>query len=112
MTIREISPSLIKYIASNDLKVLRRKKDDVALNVSYTISGLKYTANKLGRAIMYKRAFISNGVITFPKTLDGKVDDSLSPNIYVEHFVPRNHSTEFAQEAEYTWVLKALRLLY
>lgn len=41
MTIREISPSLIKYIESNNLVVLRRKKDNVALNSAYTIDGLK-----------------------------------------------------------------------
>lgn len=61
---------------------------------------------------MYKRAFVSNGKIVFPKDVNGNIDTSLSNDVYVEQFVPRNHSTEFAQSAEYTWITKALKLLY
>lgn len=56
---------------------------------------------------MFKRAFIIKGILT------GNVD-GLAPadDVYVEHFIPRNHTKESAQIAEYTWIDKALRLWY
>lgn len=104
MVIREISPELIDHIRRQNLWVLRRKKDGYALNVSYSVYGLQWTCNKLGRALMYRRAFISKG------RLIG--DLAPSKDVYVEVFVPRNHDTEAAQVAEFTWVDKALRLIY
>lgn len=87
--------------------VLRRKSDNVALNVSYSEYGLKWTANKLGRALMFHRAFISNGrIIGSQRGLDP------SALVYTEHFVPRNHQTEEAQAAEFRWLDKALKMSY
>lgn len=53
---------------------------------------------------MHKRAFISGGKI--------KGDLTPSKDVYYEHFVPRNQPTEKAQVVEFTWIDKALRLLY
>lgn len=104
MVIREIPPNLISYISSQNLWVLRRKSDGFALNVSYSPEGLKWTANKLGRALAYKRAFIKSGKIT------GDLEPSKA--VYIEKFVPRNQPTEQAQVVEFTWVDKAIRLIY
>jgi len=53
---------------------------------------------------MYKRAFV----------VKGKLRGDLTPSsdVYVERFTPKNHSTEAAQVAEFTWIDKALRLIY
>lgn len=94
MVIREIPPHLISFIESKQFWVLRRKRDNFALNISFSPDGLKWTANKLGRALMFKRAFVSKGRI--------EGDLSLSRDVYVEVFKPRNHETEAAQVAEFT----------
>jgi len=107
MVIREIDKGISQFIADKNLKVLRRKKDNVAINVSYSQRGLEWTSNKLGRCVMYKRAFIRNGKISCSGN-----DCLISPDVYVEHFVPRNHTTEAAQTAEYTFIGKAFKLTY
>lgn len=92
------------YIHGKNLMVLRRKSDKMALNVSYTEDGLKWTANKLGRALFYKRAFISQG----------KFIGDLTPsnNVYVERFYPTSPSgaSKDYVAAECTWLTKALVL--
>lgn len=104
--VKTIPAHVISYIAQHDLVVLRRKRDNVALNVSFTVQGLKWTCNKLGRALMFRRAFVSQGrIVPAPNT---KLE--LATDVYVEKFIPRNHETEEAQVAEYMWINKALRL--
>lgn len=111
MIIRAIPPHLVQQIADKHFKVLRRKKDNVALNVSYTEYGLKWTANKLGRALMYDKAFITRGRVV-PARGGASSTPKISLDVYVEHFVPRNHDTEAAQVAEFTWLNKALAMSY
>lgn len=96
--------SLTKLISDRCIFVLRRRRDNVALNVSYSEDGLKMTTNKVGKLLYYKKAFLTSGK---------KVGD-LSPanDVYVEKFEPRNHASAAAQIAEYTWVKKATHLLY
>lgn len=124
---RALPASLIERIAKENLKVLRNKAG-VALNVSYTEDGLKWTGNKDGRALYYKNARISGGKIT------GK-DLTKSNQVIVETFVPTNFDpyrrdkngevivdqetgkplldsvNVFKQSAEATWVGKAIRLI-
>lgn len=100
---RAIPVWLIDRIASTEVYVLRRK-DGTALNVSYSEDGLKWTANKWKESLYYKRAYISSGKI--------KGDLTKSPDVYVEKFIPINHSDPFKQAAESTWVGKALKLYY
>lgn len=92
------------FVYGKNLKVLRRKKDGMALNVSYTPEGLIWTSNKLGRALFYRRAFVSQGRIVG--------DLRASDDVYVERFKPVvtvGMPKDFA-EAERTWLAKALRL--
>ena len=98
MIIREISPEIRQLIADKHMFVLRRKRDNVALNVSYSRDGLKWTSNKLGRCLMFKRAFVRNGRIE-PV---GDYGAQEATDVYTERFVPSNHDTESAQVAEYT----------
>lgn len=110
MVIREIQPWVKDYVTKNKLRVLRRKKDGVALNVSYTDFGLSWTANKSGRLLMYKRAFVVKGKFIGLRDKEGNLikDDS----VYCEDFIPTDKKTEYAQVAECTWVAKAMKLLY
>lgn len=124
---RALPASLIDWVAKNELCVLRNEKG-VALNVSYTEEGLKWTCNKYGRSLYYRDAYVVNGKIV------GK-DLRPSKSIRVEKFVPTNfdpyvrdssgepivdnqtgnnvlHSGNvFKQSAEATWVEKAIRLI-
>lgn len=104
MVVKDIEPWVITFLGANNLKVLRRKKDGMALNVSYTEDGLKWTSNKVGRALYYK-----DGVIK-----EGKIVSSMekSNEVYVEKFVPSNRKTAHAQSAECLWIHKAMKLLY
>lgn len=103
MSIKFIEPWVISFFKTQSLVVLRRKKDNFPLNVSYTEDGLKWTANKIGRCLYFKDGFIRGG----------KIDSSmeLSDEVYVSHFVPINHRSESAQSAECLWTKKALGLL-
>ena len=92
------------FVYGKNLVVLRRKKDRMALNVSYSLEGLHWTCNKLGRALFFKRAFVSLR----------KIIGDLAPSeeVYVERFnpsTPVGASKEFVG-AECTWAIKALRL--
>lgn len=109
MVIREINTEIVKYLSNNNLYVLRRKKDGVALNVSYTPEGLIWTCNKLGKALMFKNTIIQYGKFVGPRNGDGKLIPD--PSVYVEKFIPTNKPTESAQVAECTWVAKAMKLL-
>lgn len=101
--VRTLPTWLVERVTRSRLYVLRHK-DGTALNVSYTEDGLKWTCNKRGKALYYKNAFIAGGRIVG--------DFTPSPDVYVEKFVPVNHSAYFKQMAESTWVDKAVRLVY
>jgi len=103
---RAIPVWLIDRIANTDLVVLRHK-DGTALNVSYSEDGLKWTCNKWKQSLYYKNAYVSNGKIRGSNL-------EKSPDVYVEKFVPINFSEAelFKQQAESTWVGKALKLYY
>lgn len=103
-----INAALAKYLTDKQFVVLRRKKDGMPLNVSYTEDGLKWTSNKLGRALYYKKAQIRFGKIVHY----GEYSNEMSPDVYVELFVPKEHKRADMQTAELRWVDKALRLCY
>jgi len=103
MTIREIEPWVITFIGATNLWVLRRKKDGAALNVSYSEEGLKWSCNKTGRAIYFQKGYIRGGKLP---------EGIMSAEVYVERFKPGNKKSQFLQQAECTWIGKALRLMY
>ena len=105
MVIRQFDKDLQKLVARQRLLVLRKRGSNVALNVSYTEDGLKWTCNKVGRLLYYKSGIIKDGSI-YTK------DTEMSSDVYVEPFVPRNFSNEEAQVIEYTWCKKALAMMY
>lgn len=76
----------------------------MALNVSYSIEGLKWTTNKVGKLIYFKNAFLHTG----------RWVGDLTPSsfVYAEIFDPKDHASDAAQVAEYTWIKKATHLLY
>lgn len=94
---------LVERVTKSNLYVLRHI-DGTALNVSYTEDGLKWTCNRKGKALYFKNAFITKGKLVG--------DTTPATDVYVEKFVPVNHSAYFKQMAESTWVDKALRLAY
>jgi hypothetical protein len=104
-----INAALAQYLTNKQFVVLRRKKDGMPLNVSYTEDGLKWTSNKLGRSLYYKKAKIQFGKIVH---YGEEHDTSISPDVYVELFVPKEHKRTDMQTAELRWVDKALRLCY
>jgi len=72
--------------------------------VSYTVEGLKWSTNKLGKALFFKKAIITNGKIVG--------DLSPSPEVYYELFDPIEHYNLTLQRAELRCLDKALRLCY
>lgn len=103
MTIKYIEPWVLNFLKTQNLVALRRKKDNLLLNVSYTEDGLKWTAAKNGTLVYYKRGYVSQGKII--------TDEVISDEVYVSPFVPMNHRTEFLQSYEAFWTKKALKLL-
>lgn len=105
---RKIEPGIAKFIADNNLVVLRSTDTNEALNVSYSKEGLYWTANKTGRLIYFQNAFLKFGHGT-PYFSGNTVK---SPKVYVEKFVPRTFTNPKFHKSETVWVDKALRLLY
>lgn len=96
-------------------KVLRQKKDDKPLNVSFTTQGLKWTQNKTGRFVYFDKSpnfnikpsnAESGDILTF----EGK--NKIDRRLYIEDYVPKNHSNSTIQKFEIVWLDKAIRLLY
>lgn len=104
MNLKQIERGIATFIKDRNLVVLRDRRSNAALNVSYTEDGLKWTTNKVGRLLYYNKAFLSSG----------RMVGDLSPSkaVYIERFVPRDHPTSSAQVAEYTWIKKGTHLLY
>jgi hypothetical protein len=46
---------MVTYISGYNLKVLREKETGIAVNVSYTEDGLKWSTNKVGKYVMYEK---------------------------------------------------------
>ena len=104
--------------------VLRDSKTGMALNVSFTIEGLYWTANENGKLLMFENATLLR-IVDVEKSLkrDQTVVDHVtigsrdgtslrkSNKVYVEKFVPTDQSTRRAQVAECVYVDKAYRLL-
>ena len=92
----------------NKLYVLRSTYTGMAINVSYSMKGLKYTVDKRGHSIFYSNGILRDGKIV-PK--EGM---SLIPSnsVFVERFIPIEHESMTLQAAELNTVRKAYKLLY
>lgn len=117
--IRPIEPWIRKYIEDANLVVLRDKRNNKPLNVSYTEEGLRWTCNKDAKLLFYKNAYLRHrdiGEKIWQPYIVG--DTKRNPHVVVEKFVPKDHRREdgrlniHLQKAEYLWCNKAMRLLY
>lgn len=101
--LRKVEPWIRTFIQDRDLYVLREKRNDKALNVSYSPDGLKLTANKAGKLRYYKNAFF---------VTDGEIRGDMTPSrsVYIEKFVPKDHTNRSNQIAEFLWIDKAMKL--
>lgn len=93
-----------------------------ALNVSYSVEGLKWTASKT-RLHYFKNpvrlktvSYESDEQLKLKVVMEGDTS-TISPNVFVEQFIPRNHIRggridRDSQVSEFLWVDKALRLHY
>lgn len=120
--ITPIEPWIRQFIKDRNLVVLRRKSDGLPLNVSYTIDGLRWTANSCGKLLFFRNAQLRTRVIDgirqpYFHALDSKGFEK-SNKVYVEHFVPKDHYRPDGtldsrkQVAEYSWGHKGLKMLY
>lgn len=111
----EIDVNIQNFIASRNLFVLRDKKTDNALHVSYTEDGLQYATHpNTGRLVYFRNA---NFARVYDKQgnilrVDIVGDKRMNPNVYVEQFVPKNHANLRSRVAEYTAVDRGYRQLY
>lgn len=117
--IEPIDKVIGQFIKDKKMYVLRDKATGRALNTSYSEDGLKWSTSANGRLIYYKNAIISREWKKDYGTGEWTVgsvsitgDLTPNPDVYVEQFVPTNHSNIRQQIAEYTVVSKAYRLLY
>ena len=96
-----------KQVLTHTFYVLREKRTDKAINVAYTIDGLKWTANKSGKSLYYNDAIF--------KIINGKIslvgDFKVSPFTYVERFYPRKFRSPFLNMCESTWINKAIQMI-
>lgn len=102
-----MNPGIARYVTDRHYWVLRRKKDKCPLNVSYTVEGLMWTTNKLGKSLFFKDTIVSKGKI-MPK--GGKYVEA--DDVYYEKFAPINHTVYPLQTAELRWLDKAMRMSY
>lgn len=86
---------------------MRRKKDLLPLNVSYTVDGLKWTANKMGKSLFYKNARVFKGRII---SEDGPLVEN--PDVFYEPFDAIDHYNLDLRKAELRNLDKALKMLY
>lgn len=85
----------------------------VVLGVSYSVDGLKWACNNLGRGLFFTNAILH-------QTDSGpqfRGDISRSKDIWVGPFIPKDHyiakKMDFSsQKAEYLWANKGLHLMY
>lgn len=113
--IRKIDSNIKNFIEARNIYVLRDKITGNALHVSYTEDGLKYATNPItGKLVYYsnakfERRYDSQGNIT---RVDIGGDLTMNPNVFVEKFIPTDHTILRSQLAEYTAVDRGYRLLY
>lgn len=109
---QKIDKGMRALIASQDMWILRSKSGK-GLGVSYSEEGLKLTANKGGKLLYYRDAYLRH-----KKDDSGQwipyLDGDLTPSdkVYVEKFVPKDHKRKDFQIAEFRWVDKAHKMLY
>lgn len=96
---------MLNEICEERMVVLRERKTNKPLNVAYTEEGLKWTANKTGRAIYFRSALFRDGEII------GK-DMRKNPQFYVEKFTPNLSDTNRYIKEELLWMKKARHLSY
>lgn len=108
MVLPRIDYKAVKFLKKNPVMVLRSAHSHIALNVSYSIKGLKWSCDRHGRSL-----YFSNGVIR-----EGRIDSTdglpLTPrkDVYVQKFIPMDHESVVIQAAEFAAVKKAYKLLY
>jgi hypothetical protein len=126
-TLSPIEPRIQEFIESQQLLVMRRKSDNMPLNISFSEAGLRWTANNRRRLLYFKNAELRNVKLLVPESTESiwypkfhalsKDGLEKSDNVYIETFVPMNHTYPDGnlrtkhQVAEYRWVDKALRLI-
>lgn len=85
---------------------LRDERTGRILGLSYTVDGLKWTANKTGRLLFYQNAKI--------KPVDGGVaitgDTRPSKRVVVEPYIRKKHRSAFENNFEEFWSCKAKRM--
>jgi hypothetical protein len=108
MKLAEIDYKAIQFFRKNPLVVLRSSYSDIALNVSYSFKGLKWSCDRNGRSLYFKNGIIRNGEI---QSTDG---GALIPrkDVYVQRFIPINHDSIILQAAEFAAVKRGYKLLY
>lgn len=122
-----IDPEVRTQIEEANFLVMRRKSDNMPLNISFTESGLRWTANNRRRLLFFRNAELRNVKLTldtnesiwYPK-FHALSPDGLekSPDVVIERFSPMDHLYPDGQiksrnqVAEYRWVDKALRFIY
>lgn len=123
MKLNKIEPRIRQFIFDRDLYVLRRKSDGMALNVSYSADGLRWTADKNCRLLFFQNARLEtrsqdNKVIPYFKGLS-KNGLERSNHVFVEKFDPTDHFYPNSeklnarlQSMEYIQTHKGLKLLY
>lgn len=116
--IEPIDKVIGQFIKDKKMYVLRDRATGRALNTSYSEEGLKFSTSANGKLIYFKDAKLtrewlqdSEGV-WIPWKVGFEGDLSMNPDVYVEQFIPMNHSNIRQQRAEYTVVSKAYRLAY
>jgi hypothetical protein len=113
--IRKVDSNIKNFIEARNIYVLRDKTTGNALHVSYTEDGLKYATNPItGKLVYYsnakfERRYDKEGNIL---RVDIGGDLTMNPNVYVEKFIPTDHTILRSQLAEYTAVDRGYRLLY
>ena len=104
-----ISPHIREYLKQKKLYVMRDKRTNRPLNVSYTEDGLRYTQNSSGRWIYFQGAWAdrtNSDKITFRGNL------KRNREVYIELYEPRDHKDSKSKMFEFTFMGKAYRLLY
>lgn len=68
--------------------------------------------DKHGQFIYFTKARRVRKEVNGKTFLDFTGDTSMSPKVYAEQFIPKDHKNIGNQIAEYLWISKAMKMLY
>lgn len=109
-----ITEKTINDVTLQKMFCLRDVRTHKVLNVSFTEDGLKWTLDHNGNLIYFKSGRIAQRYDKNYNIIGLYFKGNLTPSsrVYVEEFIPKNHSLPYSQTAEYQGIHRSYKMNY